>query len=88
MNINEFVKDFLDKSNAYDTKNYLDKWNENAVLDDPSVGKVFEGHLGIQNYFESYFIGEKTQTRLVKLEISTNDEAHLEVEFTVNFQKE
>lgn len=43
MNINEFVKDFLDKSNAYDTKNYLDKWNENAVLDDPSVGKVCKG---------------------------------------------
>jgi ketosteroid isomerase-like protein len=85
MNINEFVKDFLDKSNAYDTKNYLDKWNENAVLDDPSVGKVFKGHLGIQNYFESYFIGYKTQTRLVKLEISTNDEAHLEVEFTGEF---
>lgn len=85
MNINAFVKDWLAKSNAYDTKKYLEKWQENAVLDDPSVGSVFKGHAGIKKYFESYFIGYKTQTRLIKLDIISDREAHIEVEFTGEF---
>lgn len=85
MNINEFINDFLEKSNAYDTKSYLDKWNEDAILDDPSVGRIFEGHSGIRNYFENYFIGYKTQSRLQKIEIISDNEAHIEVEFTGNF---
>ena len=51
MNIKEFINDLLNKSNNYDTEKYLEKWNKNAVLDDPSVGKVFEGHAGIKKYF-------------------------------------
>lgn len=85
MDINAFIKDWLDKSNAYDTKNYLEKWQENAVLDDPSVGQVFKGHSGIKKYFESYFIGYKTQTRLIKLNIISDNEAQVEVEFTGEF---
>ncbi|EIJ37558.1 hypothetical protein JoomaDRAFT_0509 [Galbibacter orientalis DSM 19592] len=85
MDINKFINDWLDKSNAYDIQAYLEKWHRNAILDDPSVGQVFKGHSGIKKYFESYFIGYKTQTRLVKLDIISNNEAHLEVEFTGEF---
>jgi hypothetical protein len=85
MDIKAFVKNWLDKSNAYDTKKYLELWQEKAELDDPSVGRVFKGHSGIKNYFESYFIGYKTQTRLIKLEIISDNEAHIEVEFTGEF---
>lgn len=85
MNIKEFINDLLNKSNNYDTEKYLEKWNKNAVLDDPSVGKVFEGHAGIKKYFESYFIGYKTNTRLEKLKIISENEAHIEVEFTGEF---
>lgn len=85
MDINEFVKNWLDKSNAYDTEKYVELWQEKAVLDDPSVGQVFKGHSGIKKYFESYFIGYKTQTRLVKLDIISDNEAHIEVEFTGEF---
>lgn len=85
MDIKAFVKDWLDISNAYDMKNYLEKWQENAVLDDPSVGQIFKGHSGIRKYFESYFIGYKTQTRLIKLDIISENEAHIEVEFTGEF---
>jgi ketosteroid isomerase-like protein len=85
MNIKAFIQDWLAVSNAYDTKNYLEKWHKDAVLDDPSVGQVFKGHSGIKKYFESYFIGYKTQTRLVKLDIIVDNEAHIEVEFTGEF---
>lgn len=85
MDINAFIEDFLAVSNAYDTKSYLDKWHTNAVLDDPSVGQVFKGHSGIKMYFDNYFIGYKTQTRLVKLNIISDNEAHIEVDFTGDF---
>jgi len=85
MDIKEFIQDWIDKSNTYDTENYLKKWHKDAVLDDPSVGKIFKGHSGIKQYFESYFLDYSTQTRLVKMEIISDHEVHLEVEFTGEF---
>ncbi|WP_231433776.1 MULTISPECIES: nuclear transport factor 2 family protein [unclassified Chryseobacterium] len=82
MEIKSFIQDWLALANAYDTKNYLEKWHEKAVLDDTSVGHIFKGHSGIKKYFESYFIGYKTQTRLVNLDIISENEAHVEVEFS------
>ena len=81
----EFIEDFLEASNAYDLEKYLGKWHENASLDDPSVGQIFNGHSGIRKYFESYFIGYQTQTRLDKLHIISENEVHIEVEFTGEF---
>jgi len=85
MDINLFIEEFIAVSNAYNTKSYLEKWHTDAVLDDPSVGQVFKGHHGIKRYFESYFIGYKTQTRLVSLKAISENEAHIEVEFTGDF---
>lgn len=85
MDIKRFVKNWLDASNAFNTKSYLEKWQENAVLDDTSVGRVFIGHSGIQTYFEDYFIGYKTQTRLIKIDIISDKKAHIEVDFTGEF---
>lgn len=87
MDIKSFIEDWIVVSNAYDTKNYLEKWDEDAVLDDPSIGQVFQGHSGIKKYFESYFIGYKTQTRLIKLDLIGDNEAHIEVEFTGEFSE-
>jgi len=85
MNIKSFIQDFIAVSNAFDTENYLEKWHKNAILDDPSVGQVFKGHSGIQKYFESYFIGYKTKTKVVKMDIINENNVHLEVDFTGNF---
>lgn len=84
MDIKSFIATWIRLSNTFDTDQYLEKYSEDAVLDDPSVGRKFIGHAGIKGYFTSYFIEYKTQTRLVKLEINDN-EAHLEVEFTGEF---
>lgn len=85
MNIESFVKDWLAAANAFDTTRFLEKWHKNAVLDDPSVGQKFKGHPGIRSYFEDYFIGYKTQTKLVKLDPISDKEAHLTVHFTGEF---
>ena len=84
MDIKEFIDDWLEASNEYDTNRYLEMYHQDAFLDDKSVGRKFKGHEGIRNYFESYFIGYNTQIRLKDLIIKGNT-AHLEVEFTGDF---
>lgn len=84
MNIETFIKAWIEVGNSYDTEKYLEFYLKDAVLDDPSVGRKFIGHNGIKDYFESYFIGYQTQTELRKLEINENS-AYLEVEFTGDF---
>jgi ketosteroid isomerase-like protein len=85
MDIQTTVDNWIAASNAYDTKKYLDFYAEDAVLDDPSVGRKFSGHNGIKEYFDSYFIGYKTQTALVSLDIIDDENAHVEVHFTGEF---
>lgn len=84
INISSFIKKLIEAGNAYDKEKYLSLYHENAILNDPSVGRKFVGHSGIREYFESYFIGYKTQTTLKNLEYSSQ-EAHLEVQFTGDF---
>lgn len=85
MDIKAFIRDWLAVANAYDTNGYLEKYHADAILEDPSVGRSFVGHPGIRKYFEDYFIGYKTQTRLTRLDIINNDSAHVEVTFTGEF---
>ena len=84
MNIEAFINAWIAVSNSYDTEKYLEFYLNEAILDDPSVGRKFVGHNGIKDYFVSYFIGYKTQTELRKLETKDNT-AYLEVEFTGDF---
>ncbi|MDR3678786.1 MAG: nuclear transport factor 2 family protein [Flavipsychrobacter sp.] len=85
MDIQYFLNDWIAVSNTFNTKNYLDFYLSDAVLDDPSVGRKFIGHKGVKEYFESYFVGYQTQSRLVDLQITDDTHAHLEVEFTGEF---
>jgi ketosteroid isomerase-like protein len=84
MDIKAFLIDWIEVSNSYNTEKYLEKYLDDAILDDSSVGQKFIGHKGIREYYVSYFIGYKTQTKLVKLNIQDNT-AHMEVEFTGEF---
>lgn len=72
MDIRAFLLNWLEISNSYNPDNYLAKYLEDAILDDPSVGTKFDGHKGIRDYHTIYFIGYKTHTKLVKLDIQDN----------------
>lgn len=85
MNIETFIKNWIVASNAFDIEKYINFYLPEAVLDDPSVGRKFEGHHGIREYFDSYFIGYNTHTELVKLNIIDEENAHLKVHFTGDF---
>jgi len=85
MNILVFLTDWIAASNLYQTQRYLDCFLEDAILDDPSVGSTFVGHDGIFEYFNSYFIGYKTQTRLIDVSVKNENHAFVTVEFIGNF---
>lgn len=85
MDVKNFIDNWIETSNAFDTEKYLTFYLEDAVLDDVSVGRKFEGHNGIKKYFESYFIGYKTDTKITQLEISQENIAFLKVHFTGDF---
>ncbi|WP_276483074.1 nuclear transport factor 2 family protein [Paraflavitalea pollutisoli] len=85
MNIRAFVNDWLSAANAYDMDRWVAYFHPDATLDDPSVGSSFIGHEGIRRYFEDYFIGYNTQTKLVKLTVSGETGAHVLVDFTGGF---
>ncbi|WP_432670324.1 nuclear transport factor 2 family protein [Flavobacterium sp. SM2513] len=85
MNIKNFIEDWIEASNAFDTDKYLSFFATAAILEDPSVGRVFNGLEEIRNYFESYFVGYNTNTKIVQLTIADKNHAHLEVEFTGTF---
>jgi len=87
MDIRAFINDWIAVSNTFDTEKYLDFYLPDAILDDPSVGRKFIGHEGVRDYFESYFIGYKTQTRLIDIQMKDGVSAHLEVEFTGDFSE-
>jgi ketosteroid isomerase-like protein len=85
MDIVKFIDEWIAVSNSYNTEKYLTFYAENAIFDDPSVGRKFNGRTGIKDYFTSYFIIYQTQTKKVQLIVKDENQAHLEVEFTGDF---
>lgn len=49
MDIQTFITQWINAGNAFDTKQYLDFYLPDAILDDPSVGRKFLGHTGLKN---------------------------------------
>ena len=79
------ITDWITVSNAHDTAAYLNFFTEDAKLNDPSVGEVFErADGGVQRYFETYVVGYKTQTRVVSI-TTEGDHEHVVVDFTGTF---
>lgn len=87
MDINTFLQSWLVTSNTFDTEAYVKYYDESAVIDDPSAGEKFRGHSGIRKYFEDYFVGYNTQTKIIKIDIVDKESAHLEAFFSGNFSE-
>ncbi|MGF6231533.1 ketosteroid isomerase-like protein [Inquilinus ginsengisoli] len=55
-------------TNAFDVNTALAPFHADAVIDDPSTGHRFDGHPGIRDYVERYFIGYHSVTRFLSIE--------------------
>ena len=81
MDIEKRVCHWLAISNQFDTDAYLQTYHKDAILEDLTIGEFFKGHRGIKKYFEEHFIGYKTQTRILKLTIVSNNKIHIDAQF-------
>ena len=78
------IAEWIAAMNSHDAARYLAYFTDDAVLDDPSVGERFEGREGIADYYERYFIGYHTTTRLVSI-APQGDLLRIAVDFTGDF---
>lgn len=82
------IKQFIKSSNAFDVDAVLNLFAANAIIDDVSVGEKFKNKTGVRTYFEKFFIGYKTVTKLISIEKTDNLNANAKVDFTGDFGHE
>jgi ketosteroid isomerase-like protein len=75
-------------TNAFDVERALALFAPDAVIDDPSTGHRFDGHAGVRDYIEQYFVGYHTATRLLSIKRLANRQARIRVDFTGDFGHE
>ena len=75
-------------TNAFDVEAALALFVPEAVVDDPSTGHRFDGHAGVRDYIERYFIGYHTVTRFLSIESIGERQARVRVDFTGDFGHE
>jgi len=82
------VDTFIAAANSHDVEQVLALFTPDAVIDDPSTGHCFDGHAGIRNYIEQYFIGYHTVTRFLSMDSLSDNRADVRVDFTGDFGHE
>jgi ketosteroid isomerase-like protein len=74
--------------NGFDVARVLALFRQDAVIDDPSTGHRFDGHAGVRDYVERYFLGYHTLTRFLSIARLGDDAARVRVDFTGDFGHE
>ncbi|ESQ81400.1 nuclear transport factor 2 family protein [Asticcacaulis benevestitus] len=79
------VDAFISATNGYNVALVIKLFTPNAVIDDPSTGERFDGHPGIQEYVERFFVGYHTVTKLLSVTSLDASRVRARVEFTGDF---
>lgn len=87
-NLHRAADALIGATNAFDVEGVVKLFTPDAVIDDPSTGHRFDGHVGIRTYVEQYFIGYHTVTRLLSLKPLSANRASVRVDFTGDFGHE
>ena len=82
------VDALISATNGYDVEAVLTLSTPDAVIDDPSTGERFDGHPGIQEYVERFFVGYHTVTKLLSVKSLDASRLRARVEFTGDFGHE
>lgn len=84
----KLVDTFIRTANAFDVDGAVALFASDAIIDDVSVGDAFVGTEGIRLYFERFFVGYKTASKLLSLERLDHFNASLRLDFTGDFGHE
>ena len=84
----KLVEKFIQTANAFDIDGALSLFAPDAVVEDVSVGHAFVGRENIRDYFERFFVGYNTASRLLSLQQPDDHTAIIRLDFTGNFGHE
>jgi hypothetical protein len=82
------MQDLIRALNVFDVQGALSLFTPGAVIDDASVGDEFVGAEGIQRYFERFFVGYKTASRILSIDSTGVRSAVVRLDFTGDFGHE
>ena len=88
LDIKEVVQKLIALANKFDVDAVQTLFARNAVIDDVSVGTKYKNETGVRRYFDTYFVGYKTVTKLDSINIVDPDYAEVKVDFRGNFGHE
>ncbi|SHE57024.1 nuclear transport factor 2 family protein [Pedobacter caeni] len=84
----KIIQQFIIATNAFDVEAALRLFADDAVIDDVSVGERFKDTKGVREYLGKFFVGYKTVTRLVSIEILDDLHFNAQVDFSGDFGHE
>lgn len=84
----KMVESFITAANAFDVEGTLSLFAPDAVIDDVSIGDAFVGRDGVRIYFERFFVGYNTASRLLSIEPLDAFNADLRLDFKGDFGHE
>lgn len=84
----KIVESFIATANAFDVEGTLSLFAPDAVVDDVSIGDAFVGRTGVRVYFERFFVGFNTASRLLSIETLDAFNADVRLDFTGDFGRE
>lgn len=86
--LHALVDALISATNEGDADAVVALFTPDAVIEDPSTGSRFDGHVGIRDYVERYFVGYHTEIQLLSIETRADDRARVRVDFTGDFGHE
>ena len=84
----QIAHQFIAAVNRFDPEAVLELFATDAMIEDVSVGKKFEGTSGIEKYIVTFFIGYHTKTELLSFEHPGPGRVLAKVDFTGDFGHE
>jgi hypothetical protein len=83
--LHPIISKFMEMLNLHNSEGYAETFSRDAVINEISIGRTYEGEEEIKEYFIDYFIGYNTQTELVSYTNENNDKVNVRVLFTGDF---
>lgn len=84
----DLVRRLIAATNAFDVDGTLTLFSPDAVISDVSVGDKFVGTSGVRTYFERFFVGYKTVSTLLDVQMMNTDRALVRLDFVGDFGHE
>lgn len=86
--MHDLIKRLIEATNRFDVDTAVALFAPEAVINDASVGDSFVGTAGVRNYFEQFFVGYNTVSKVLAVQVVSEHRATVRLDFTGDFGHE